>query len=86
MASRLPIVCTSVGVASDALRHEESALIVPKRDAAALVAAVRRFQSDSALTQRLSAAAGEAAHPYALASVLQHTLAVIVEAAKRSDE
>jgi hypothetical protein len=37
----------SVGVASDALRHEESALIVPKRDAAALVAAVRRFQSDS---------------------------------------
>ena len=86
MASRLPIVCTSVGVASDALRHEESALIVPKRDAAALVAAVRRFQSDSALTQRLSAAAGEAAHPYALASVLQHTLAVIVAAAKRSDE
>jgi glycosyltransferase involved in cell wall biosynthesis len=86
MASRLPIVCTPVGVASDALRHEESALFVPKRDAAALVAAVRRIQSDASLTQRLSAAAAEAAGPYALASVLQRTIAVIIEAAGRADE
>ena len=31
MASRLPIVCTPVGVAADALQHETSALIVPTR-------------------------------------------------------
>ena len=49
MASRLPIVCTSVGVAADALRHEHSALIVPTRDAGALVAAVERLRADSGL-------------------------------------
>lgn len=86
MASRLPIVCTAVGVAPDALRHNESAVIVPKRDAAALVAGVRRIQSDSAFSQRLSAAAGEAAHRYALARVMDRTIAIIVEAAERSDE
>jgi glycosyltransferase involved in cell wall biosynthesis len=86
MASRLPIVSTSVGVAGDALRHEESALIVPKHDAAAIVAAVSRLQSDSALAERLSMSAGAAAHPYALAAVLQRTIAVIVEAAERPDE
>ena len=85
MASRLPIVCTSVGVATDALRHDESALIVPKRDAAALVAAVRRIQSDSVLSQRLSAAAGEAAQPYALGGVLERTIRIIMEAAERTD-
>jgi glycosyltransferase involved in cell wall biosynthesis len=77
MASRLPIVCTSVGIASDALRHEESALIVPKHDAAALTAAIRRIQSDPALAGRLSNAAGEAAHAFALAEVLRRTIAVI---------
>jgi len=86
MASRLPIVCTSVGVASDALRHDESALIVPKHDAAALVAAVRRIQSDSALSQRLSAAAGDAAQRYALATVLEDTIAIIMDVAARADE
>jgi glycosyltransferase involved in cell wall biosynthesis len=86
MASRLPIVCTSVGVASDALRHNQSAVIVPKHDAAALVAAVRRIQSDSTLAQRLSMAAGEAAQGYALAAVLSRTIGMIVEAAERVDE
>ena len=85
MAARLPIVCTSVGVAADALRHDESALIVPKHDAAALVVAVRRIQSDSTLYQRLSTAAANAARPYALAAVLDRTIA-IVEAAARADD
>jgi glycosyltransferase involved in cell wall biosynthesis len=86
MASRLPIVCTSVGVASDTLRHNQSAVIVPKHDSAALVAAVRRIQSDSTLAQRLSMAAGEAAQGYALAAVLSRTIGMIVEAAERVDE
>ena len=46
MASRLPIVTTAVGVAADALRNEESALIVPRRSAAAIVAGVRRLKGD----------------------------------------
>ncbi len=83
MASRLPIVCTNVGVASDALRHEESALIVPTHDAAGLVAAVRRLQSDPALARRLGSGAGEAARDYTLSVVLERTIAVITNAAGR---
>ena len=81
MASRLPIVCTAVGVAADALRDEHSALIVPKHDADALVTAVRRLQSDSALAQRLANAAGDAARDYPLAAVSECTMNVILDAA-----
>src|SRR3954451_23573411 len=83
MASRLPIVCTAVGVAADALRDEHSALIVPKHDAGALVTAVRRLQSDSALAQRLANAAGNAARDYPLAVVSECTMNVIVDAARQ---
>jgi glycosyltransferase involved in cell wall biosynthesis len=84
MASRLPIVCTEVGVAADALQNEHSALIVPKHDADALVAAVTRLQSDSALAQRLANAAGDAARDYSLAAVSQRTINVIIEAGRRA--
>ena len=83
MASRLPIVCTSVGVAGDALRHEHNALLVPKRDVAALVASVRRLQSDPALAQRLANAAAETARDYTQAAVLQRTMNVITDTAGR---
>jgi glycosyltransferase involved in cell wall biosynthesis len=86
MASRLPIVCTAVGVAADALRDEHSALIVPKHDTDALVTAVRRLQSDSALAQRLANAAGDAARDYPLAAVSQRTMHVIVDAARQGRE
>jgi glycosyltransferase involved in cell wall biosynthesis len=82
MASRLPIVCTDVGVASEALRHEHSALIVPKRDAGALVDAVRRIQSDSVLARRLADAAADAAREYSLAAVSQRTIGVILDTAR----
>jgi glycosyltransferase involved in cell wall biosynthesis len=84
MASRLPIVCTNVGVAADALRDEYSALIVPKHDAGALVAAVDRLRTDSELARRLGDAAAEAAHHYTLADVSQRTMDVLVDAARRS--
>jgi glycosyltransferase involved in cell wall biosynthesis len=84
MASRLPIVCTQVGVAGDALRNEQSALIVPKHDADALVMAINRLRSDPALADRLANAAGEVARDYTVAAVSQRTMNVIIEAARRT--
>lgn len=84
MASRLPIVCTEVGVAGDALRNEESALIVPKRDADAVVRAINRLRSDPALANRLASAAAEVAHDYTAASVSQRTMNFIIDAARRT--
>ena len=86
MASRLPIVCTPVGVAADALRHEQNALLVSKHDAAALVAAVQRLRSDPALAARLANAAGETAREYTQAAVLQRTMKVVVDAAVNDHE
>jgi glycosyltransferase involved in cell wall biosynthesis len=81
MAAALPIVTTAVGIAADALRDGDSALIVPKRSSDALVAAVRRLRQDSALAARLGKAAALAAAPYRLDVVEPHTVATILEAA-----
>jgi glycosyltransferase involved in cell wall biosynthesis len=78
MASGLPIVTTEVGVAADALRDQESALVVPKRNAAAIVAAVRRLQADPTLASRLGTAAAAAAAQYRAAEVEGCTVAMIL--------
>ena len=84
MASRLPIVCTQVGVAGDALRHEQSALIVPKHDADALVTAVHRLRSNPDLSQRLADAAADVARDYTLAGVYQRTMALVINQVRRA--
>jgi len=66
MAAGLPIVTTNVGVAADALRDGLSALVVPPRDAASIVAAVERLRHDPALAVRLGAAARMASEDYHL--------------------
>lgn len=66
MAAGLAIVTTEVGVAAEALRHEVSALVVPRRDAPAIVSAVERLRADPALAARLGAGAAEAAGAYHL--------------------
>jgi glycosyltransferase involved in cell wall biosynthesis len=78
MASGLPIITTEVGVAADALRDQESALVVPKRTAAAIVAAVRRLQADPGLSARLGAAAAAAADEYRLDAVEPRTITMIL--------
>ena len=78
MASGLPIVTTDVGVAADALRDRESALVVPKRNAAAITAAVRRLQADPTLASRLGTAAAVAAAQYRAAEVDARTIAMIL--------
>ena len=84
MAARLPIVCTPVGVAADALQHDKSALIVPKRDPDALVAAVNRLRSNPELSARLADGAADVARDYTLARVFERTMTVIVDAAGRA--
>src|SRR5215218_710540 len=52
-AAGLPIVATAVGGVPSALGHGNSGLLVPPRDAGALVAAVERLRREPALRERL---------------------------------
>ena len=51
------IVATPVGAILEAVSHEESALVVPPQDAAALATAIRRLLDDPALAERLGVSA-----------------------------
>jgi glycosyltransferase involved in cell wall biosynthesis len=64
MASGVPIVTTRVGVAIDALRDGESALIVPHRDVASIVRAVKQLGVDPALRASIADGARSAAARY----------------------
>jgi glycosyltransferase involved in cell wall biosynthesis len=63
------IATTAVGAAAGGLvRHEQTGLVVPPGDAAALAAALRRLRDDPALRRRLGAAgraAVQAGHSHA---------------------
>lgn len=50
----LPVVSTDVGGIRDFLTHEETALLVPRGDAAAMAGAVLRLLDDPALVEHLS--------------------------------
>lgn len=56
MAHGRPVVATAVGGLRDLVLHEETGLLVPPRDPAALRAALDRLLDDPALRQRLGAA------------------------------
>jgi glycosyltransferase involved in cell wall biosynthesis len=60
MAAGLPIVATRAGGVLDLVRDEETALLVPPGDSAALAAAQIRLARDPALRERLGAAARRA--------------------------
>jgi glycosyltransferase involved in cell wall biosynthesis len=57
MTQRLPVVSTPVGCATSLVRHEETGLTVPPRNAAALAAALTRMLADAPLRARLADAA-----------------------------
>ncbi|HXW06044.1 MAG TPA: glycosyltransferase family 4 protein [Vicinamibacterales bacterium] len=84
MASGLPVVSTPVGVAIDALRHERNALIVPRRDAGAIVNAVERLIADDALCSRLGTAARTTAHGYREADRMRELADALIGAAARA--
>jgi glycosyltransferase involved in cell wall biosynthesis len=56
MAMGVPVVTTDVGGTTELVRDGENGLAVPKGDAAALAAAIRRIAGDPALATRFSAA------------------------------
>lgn len=56
MASGCPVVTTDTGCAGEAVRDNETGLVVPINDAVALENAVERLLTDGALWQRLSIA------------------------------
>ncbi|HEX7722791.1 MAG TPA: glycosyltransferase [Pyrinomonadaceae bacterium] len=59
MAAQAPIVATAVGGVPEIVENEESALLVPANDPAALAAAIARLLTDAELGRRLTRNAGE---------------------------
>jgi glycosyltransferase involved in cell wall biosynthesis len=59
MLAGVPVVATPVGGVPDAVRHEQTGLLVPVDDAAALTAALDRLVTDPGLRRRLAAAAAD---------------------------
>lgn len=53
----LPVICTPVGGAAEAVQHGVSGLIIPCEDSAALAEALLRLARDPALRSRMAAAA-----------------------------
>ena len=53
MAAAVPVVATEVGGIPEIVRHEESALLVPPRDPAALARAMERVLTDESLASKL---------------------------------
>jgi glycosyltransferase involved in cell wall biosynthesis len=84
MAAALPIVTTRVGLAADAVHDGEQALVVPRRDPGAIVAAVDRLLRDDGLRGRLSAAARERAGAYLEKDRADELARLLIEAAARA--
>jgi glycosyltransferase involved in cell wall biosynthesis len=57
MAAERPVVATAIGGTDEAITPEETGLLVPPRDPAALASAIRRLQADPAFARRLAVAA-----------------------------
>ncbi|HXW03705.1 MAG TPA: glycosyltransferase family 4 protein [Vicinamibacterales bacterium] len=71
LAMGKPIVATDADGLLDVLRHDRDALIVPRRDASALAAAIIRMMDDEALRDRLAAAARDSGRAYDIAAFVQ---------------
>ncbi|CAN5244213.1 glycosyltransferase family 4 protein [soil metagenome] len=62
LAVGLPVVATNTGGIPDSVHHEESGLLAPVDDPAALSAAMERIMTDAALRARLSSGAKKIIH------------------------
>lgn len=76
-AARVPVVATRVGGVPEIVRHEDTGLLVPTEDAAALAQGITRLCADAALRARLIAS-GERLYQEQLTarSMLDRTLAL----------
>jgi len=68
LAMGKPIVATDADGLLDVLTHDRDAIIVPKRDAAALAGAISRMIDDAALRERLGAGATVTGRQYDIAA------------------
>lgn len=85
MAHGRPVVATAVGGLRDLVVHEETGLLVPPRDPAALRAALERLLGDSDLRRRMGAAARERARErFSWDAFVEATLAAYDEARRSS--
>ena len=69
LAAGLPTIATPAGAATDLLKHEDNALLIPCAYAPAIVDAVERLRGDAALRRRLGIAARATAKHYSLEKV-----------------
>lgn len=84
MAAGLPIVTTPAGAATDILTSGVDALLVPKRDPAALEEAISRLVEDNALRARLGQAAQRRAREFELPRVMADVEHCLEEIAARA--
>ena len=83
MSQRLPVVATPVGCATMLVRHDETGLITPLRNAEALAIALARLLDDRALRTRLADAAFTRVRDISWARTASLTLAVYERALNR---
>jgi len=84
MASGRAIVASDLPAWSDVVRHEESALLVPPADSAALAGAIERLCRDPALRERLAERARERVLHYTWSARAEKILAHIEQAGTAS--
>ena len=71
MAAGRPIVATDADGLVEVLEHERTALIVPRRDSAALAAGIARLIEDPALRAQLGSGAAVASHQFDIATFVR---------------
>jgi glycosyltransferase involved in cell wall biosynthesis len=82
LAVGTPVVATAVGGVGEIVHDGENGLLVPSGDADALAAAVRRLLDDSALRERLAAAAAPSVARFAPEVLLGEIEGVLLRAAE----
>jgi glycosyltransferase involved in cell wall biosynthesis len=82
MASGVPIAATAVGGIPEIATHQETALLVPPRDPAAMAEALERLLLDKQLAQRLGAQAQTAAASFYPECYLRALLTLYVDLLK----
>lgn len=78
-----PVVATRVGGIPSSVEHDVDGLLVPPRDAGALVAALERVATDAALAARLSAQGLARARRHTVEAMVDSMLEQVVLAARR---
>ncbi len=83
MASGLPAVCADAAGSRNLVRHGETGLLCPARDARAFLDATRRLVLDADLRRRMGTAAVEAARSYDWTTILDGTVVAYRDAIER---